>query len=592
MAQPVGLRQRSSIAGAPLPARAARQQHLRCAGSVRLAVRAEAVKEKAKEQSQEQKGAPHAQPPSKFEGWPRKRTWQQETWDRVLESCEDVASHLQRGIRELPSTKALDRLLVEGKGGTLRVQSDKPVVVILGSGWAAHSIMKVIDTDSFEVCVVSPRNHFLFTPMLPSTAVGTIEFRSLLEPVRVANPFVDYFEASCDKIDLEGKVVYCTSKNCYEDGFRPEFQIPYDILVVAVGEQPATFGIPGVEEHCYFMKEIPDSVGLRQRIQQQFELAALPGTKETDMRRALHFVVVGGGPTGVEFAGTLSDFLREDLKKKYPELMPYVRVSLLNATPSILVQFDEKMRQHALDNFKRLDVDVRNDTPVVEVTKDIIRLGSGEELPYGVCVWSAGNAPRPLVKQLAAQIPEQAQYQPGGRPSKLAVDSYLRVIGVDDVVALGDASLYVPERLPATAQVAGQQGAYVAHLINRGFSLGAGGMEQPPPSKRVKDLTLTDRMHEMLAATMAPADDATAKDIVYYNRAFEFFNYGVLAYLGDDKALTQIELPGTSIRLTGALGNLIYKSVYITKQVSFRNRVLILFDWLKAQVFGRDLSNY
>ncbi len=127
-------------------------------------------------------------------------------------------------------------------------------------------------------------------------------------------------------------------------------------------------------------------MGLRQRIQQQFELAALPGTKEADMRRALHFVVVGGGPTGaasgvavwggacwlgrhalaaftlphtrrpspnppyppappppgVEFAGTLSDFLREDLKKKYPELMPYVRVSLLNATPSILVQFDEK----------------------------------------------------------------------------------------------------------------------------------------------------------------------------------------------------------------------------------------------------------
>ena len=316
-------------------------------------------------------------------------------------------------------------------------------------------------------------------------------------------------------------------------------QIPYDIMVVAVGEKLATFGVKGVEEHwwagrgwewspavhpracqaargaacadlavacpirgpppcSFFMKEIPDSVGLRQRISQQFELAALPGTKDADMRRALHFVVVGGGPTGVEFAGTLSDFLRDDLKKKYPELMPYVRVTLLNATPSILVQFDEKcegregarqgrraqpwqlaarratlilgsalaarrMRQHALDNFKRVGVDVRNDTAVVEVgkqrasrgararhtayiawqhhrcllrqarwrlvpqvTKDTIKLGTGEALPYGVCVWSAGNAPRSLTQELAAQIPEQAPYQPGGRPSKLAVDSYLR----------------------------------------------------------------------------------------------------------------------------------------------------------------------
>ena len=88
------------------------------------------------------------------------------------------------------------------------------------------------------------------------------------------------------------------------------------------------------------MKEIPDCVGLRARIQNQFELAALPGTTDEDMQQALHFVVVGGGPTGVEFAGTLSDFLRDDLKKKYPELMPYVRVTLLNSAQSILTQFD------------------------------------------------------------------------------------------------------------------------------------------------------------------------------------------------------------------------------------------------------------
>jgi NADH:ubiquinone reductase (non-electrogenic) len=108
----------------------------------------------------------------------------------------------------------------------------------------------------FEVVVVSPRNHFLFTPMLPSTAVGTVEFRSLLEPVRLSNPFVNYIEAACDKLDVEKKVAYCTSAIPFKDGQRPQFEIPYDICVVAVGEKPATFGTPGVEEHCFFMKEV------------------------------------------------------------------------------------------------------------------------------------------------------------------------------------------------------------------------------------------------------------------------------------------------------------------------------------------------
>ena len=146
--------------------------------------------------------------------------------------------------------------------------------------------------------------------------MGTVEFRSLLEPIRIANPFARYFEASCDHVDLERKVAFCTSAVAYEGGRRPAFEVPYDVLVVAVGEQPGTFGAPGVGEHCFFIKEITDCTRLRPRIQGAFELAALPGTAEADIRKALHFVVVGGGPTGVEFAGTLSDFLKQDLRAK------------------------------------------------------------------------------------------------------------------------------------------------------------------------------------------------------------------------------------------------------------------------------------
>jgi NADH:ubiquinone reductase (non-electrogenic) len=185
------------------------------------------------------------------------------------------------------------------------------------------------------------------------------------------------------------------------------------------------------------MKEITDAVKLRRKTQQVFELAALPGTSDEDRRRLLTFVVVGGGPTGVEFAGTLSDFLRADLSKKYPDLMPYVRVTLLQSAQSILTTFSAPLQAQALRNFESSGIDVRLGVRVTGVERDVITLkgpgGAEERLPYGVCVWSTGNAARPLVRDLVAAIPAQAELSAGANPAsvKLAVDPYLRVIGAD-----------------------------------------------------------------------------------------------------------------------------------------------------------------
>eukprot|EP00879_Flechtneria_rotunda_P028998 GHRR01031249.1.p1 GENE.GHRR01031249.1~~GHRR01031249.1.p1 ORF type:complete len:213 (-),score=52.22 GHRR01031249.1:128-766(-) len=206
------------------------------------------------------------------------------------------------------------------------------------------------------------------------------------------------------------------------------------------------------------MKEISDTVALRRRIQEAFELAALPGTNDEERRRILHFVVVGGGPTGVEFAGTLNDFVKVDLAKKYPELMPYVTVSLFQSAQSILTQFSSILQQRALQNFKASGVDVRTGVRVTEVTRDEITIMDKdkiEKIPYGICVWSTGNAARPLTKDIVNAIPKQARYNNPNRPTatKLAVDPYLRVIGARDMIGLGDCSTMVGNRLPATAQV-------------------------------------------------------------------------------------------------------------------------------------------
>lgn len=525
--------------------------------------------------------------------WPMKRSWTEIFLDRVVDTVDDVGQHVRRQVMELPTVRAMDDL-VSRRGPTIvtpKGKTKKPVVVVLGFGWGAHALIKVIDVEQYDVICVSPRNFFMFTPMLPSTAVGTVEFRSLLEPIRCANPFVEYCAASCDSIDLKRKVALCTSAVAFEDGNRPQFEVPYDILVCAHGEQPATFGVKGVEEYAFFMKEINDTQGLRKRIQEMFELASLPGTSEEEKRRILHCVVVGGGPTGVEFAGTLSDFVREDLKARYPELMPYVRISLLQAGPTILMQFDPELAERAVKILKDTGVEVRTNMAVTEITVDNVTLkdkeGNLTKEGYGICVWSAGNAPRPLTKALIEQIPEQAEYNTHPFSKKIAVDPYMRVIGAEDVIGIGDATKMVGSPLPATAQVASQQGAYIAHYINRRYQVGAGGMSAEPPVKPARGMRWIDRI-----TGSVDLDDYTEEPLLYYKKPFEFLNLGILAYLGNGKALSQVVAFDQTLKFSGDVAFFMWRSVYITKQVSLRNRVLILFDWLKTRVFGRDLSQF
>ena len=421
--------------------------------------------------------------------------------------------------------------------------------------------------------------------MLPSTAVGTVEFRSLLESIRTANPYVSYCEARCTAVDLQKKVASCVAAIADGSGRVRQFDVPYDTMVVAVGERPASFGVPGVKEHCFFMKEVSDAVSLRKRIQEVFELAALPGTTPEEATKALHFVVVGGGPTGVEFAGTLSDFVREDLKKKYPQLMKYVKVSLLQSAQTILLQFDAQLAAQAIENFKRIGVDVRTGVKVTEVTSEQVILATGEQIDYGVCVWSAGNAPQQLTLDIANAIPQQSEYAaPNGRINKLAVDPFLRVIGARDVIALGDCSKIVHDPLPATAQVAAQEGAYVAHIINRGYRLGVGGVEMLPPWKPAAGLSIADRLFGQITSSISSFssfddEESEGKEIVVLTKPFEFLSLGILASIGNDKAVAQIEAFDSKVPVWGNPAFWLWKSVYITKQVSFRNRVLILFDW-------------
>ena len=173
-----------------------------------------------------------------------------------------------------------------------REPGSKPRLVILGSGWGAVSMLKGLDRDAYEVTVVSPRNYFLFTPLLPSATTGQVESRSLMEPIRRICHRVGahYYESKATDVDPVQRVVHCRSFS----GLT--FTLPYDHLIVAVGAKNNTFGTPGVNEYTYFLKEIKHARKIRHKLLSLLEEASLPGLTKEQRERMLHFVVVGGGP--------------------------------------------------------------------------------------------------------------------------------------------------------------------------------------------------------------------------------------------------------------------------------------------------------
>ncbi|HVM33243.1 MAG TPA: FAD-dependent oxidoreductase [bacterium] len=405
----------------------------------------------------------------------------------------------------------------------------KPRLLVLGTGFGAVTLLKSVDSKYYDVTAVSPRNHFLFTPLLPSTTVGTLEFRSIVEPVRRACPQARYYQASSRSLRADQKRVGCVSAI---DGTA--FEIPYDLLVVAVGAKVNTFGIAGVAENALFLKTIDDARRIRRRVIECFELSSQPNVTDDRRRQLLHFVSVGGGPTGVEFAAELNDFLMGEIKRAFPSLMPFVKVTVIDAADHLLSAFDHSLSDFATAHFKRQNITVLSKVRVTEVARDALHLNNGDILRYGLLVWSTGIGPTIAVNNFDL---------PKDKASRILVDETLKVKGHEDLYALGDCSFFGDKGLPATAQVAMQQGKYLAKALNQ------------------------------RAQGKAPGP-------------FHYHNYGMLAYVGDDEAIADVE----GLKAKGKAAFFFWRSAYFTRLLSVKNKILVLFDWAKASLFGRDIS--
>ncbi|KAK2755090.1 NADH:ubiquinone oxidoreductase [Arachnomyces sp. PD_36] len=467
---------------------------------------------------------------------------------------------------------------------------NKKTLVILGSGWGSISLLKKLDTSNYNVVVISPRNYFLFTPLLPSCTTGTIDHRSIMEPIRNITRHkktsVKFYEADATKIDHERKVVRI-SDDSEVKGDISSTEVPYDMLVVGVGAENATFGIPGVKDHSCFLKEVGDAQRIRKTIMDCVETAIFKDQTPDEVKRLLHMVVVGGGPTGVEFAGELQDFFNEDLRKWVPEITDNFHVTLVEALPNVLPMFSKQLIDYTESTFKEEAITIRTKTMVKKVTDKYIEAevthpdGSKEleTIPYGLLVWATGNAVRPVVKDLMSQIPAQKNSRRG-----LAVNEYLVVNGSENVWAVGDCAItnYAP-----TAQVASQEGSFLARLFNT-------MARTDEIEKELKELSTAQAEAKNEEDRNRVFDEI--KELQKQLRRtkqigpFQYSHQGSLAYIGKERAVADISWLSGNFASGGTLTYLFWRSAYLSMVFSTRNRVLVALDWTKAKLFGRDVS--
>ena len=420
-------------------------------------------------------------------------------------------------------------------------------VVIVGGGFAGlyaalHLDKRLGYHKDLQITVVDKRNYFLFPPLLPSVAAGSIETRQVTYPFRrifeAAN--VDFRKELVDRIDLDKKIIHARV-DIDDDPVTGEPQLiykdtPYDILVLAPGSDTNTFNTPGAREHAFFMRELGDAIAVRNHIVDCFERAA----QEDDTQRRqeqLCFVIVGAGPTGVELAAEIRDLIDHVLLGRYAEISPAdVRVVVVQAMEQILPGWHASIVDNATERLRSRKIDLRLRRSVVKITPFLIDLDDGTRIHTRTCVWCAGVKPSPLLAACGLPLHKSGRVE-------LAPD--LRVKGRDDVFVLGDAAFLMDgERpLPPLGQVAFQQGQHAALNIER--------MLRKQPT--------------------AP---------------FKYFNYGALVAVGDKFAA--IELLG--IRLSGFFAWWIWRTLYLSKLVGFGNKVRVVIDWTLDLLIERSFS--
>jgi NADH dehydrogenase len=403
-----------------------------------------------------------------------------------------------------------------------RKRDGLPHVVVVGGGFAGLAALKTLSKvkPPVRVTLLEQHNYHLFQPLLYQLATGLVQPADIAHPVRgVVRRYrrTRVRMATVSGVDVDARQVLV------EDGRR----VGYDYLILAAGATTATFGIPGVEEHSFPLKTMPDALRLRAHLLQQFELAE--NDPSVVDQGALTVVVVGGGPTGVEMAGALHELFKHVLVHDFPDIdISRARVVLLEATDHLLAPFHPSSRRHALEILAKRGVEVRLGQALERASPDEVKLKDGTVIPTKTLVWGAGVRANPLADVLGL---EQTR---GGRilvGDDLSVPGRPEVFVVGDLAGAGDGKGGL---LPQVAQPAIQEARHAALQIQ----------------------------HTL---------DGTERT------GFTYKDKGIMATIGRNAAVT--ELP-SGARFKGVLAWYMWLVLHLAYIVGFRSRVAVLVNWI------------
>jgi NADH dehydrogenase len=395
-------------------------------------------------------------------------------------------------------------------------------VVVLGAGFGGLEFCKQFHFQGARVTLVDRTNHHIFQPLLYQVATAGLSATDVAQPIRSIlsghRDITVIMDSVTDFNLAERKVILANS------------ELHYDFLVIALGGCTSYFGHPEWEKHAPGLKSLEDAVKIRSQVLTAFEKAEMAKSRE-DQERLMTTVVVGGGPTGVELAGAISDLARHVLRADFRRIdSAHARVVLLEGGDRVLAHMAPDLSASAQRQLTKLGVKVRVNARVKTITEEGVELESGEKIPAANILWAAGVSPSPLTKKLGVHL---------DRAGHIKVNPDLSLPDHPEVFAVGDLALVLQEDgkpVPGVSPAAMQMATHVAHIIEH--DLNSHGKVARPP--------------------------------------FKYWDKGTMATIGRSAAVVEIG----KFHISGFFAWLAWLMLHLVFLVGFRNKILVLVQWL------------
>lgn len=395
-------------------------------------------------------------------------------------------------------------------------------VLVLRAGFGGLTFCQHFRHPSARVTVVDRTNHYLFQPLLYQVAAAGLSAPEIAQPIRsiLSNrPDITVLLDQVMDLDLAGKQVSLEHE-----------KLAYDYLVLALGSRTSYFGHPEWEQFAPGLKTVEDALQIRSRVLLSFERAET--TEEAQQREKLMtFVIVGGGPTGVELAGAFAELARTVLARDFRRIDPsQAKIILLEAAPCVLAHFPEDLQQSARRQLEQLGVQVRASTKVKEIRAGEVELEGGEVIHSENILWAAGVAATGLTQKLGVEL---------DRAGRVKVNPDLSLPGHPEVFAIGDMALVLEENgkpVPGVSPAAMQMARHAGRIIKDELDLGKGRSPRPP---------------------------------------FKYWNRGTMATIGRTAAVAWIG----KLHFSGLFAWLAWLLVHLIFLIGFRNKIAVLLQW-------------